>query len=156
MQLAVVVTVSLAIDELEPAIVRELSARLELERLQAMQETFTKLQRSLVFYATHAISPLARDTTARAFATTHAFVAFSSITQLPRLVKCPTFEESGLEQGLWTAQAKMECLKSKFEEITLSVRISSATECHVQPLFTLQFAWPDICEDVSCARHHPQ
>lgn len=109
----------LAIGELESAIVRELSLQIDLKRLQEMQDTLTKLQRSLIFHTANSESPWTIDCTARSFAVWDPFLAYSAITVVRKLVKCPTYEESGLEQGLWTAQEKLRFLKREslsFEE----------------------------------------
>lgn len=97
-------------DELEEATVRELSASLDLHRLQDLQRTFRSLQANFVVNTRNISSPLAIDNKARAFAVVDGLLAYASMKRLRRILKCPTVEEVGQEDGLWTAQEKVTSL----------------------------------------------
>lgn len=100
----------LAMDELEDATVRELSANLDLHRLQDLQRTFRILQENFVINTRNVSSPFKIDNKARAFAVVDGLLAYASMKRLRRILKCPTFEEAGNADGLWTAQEKVTSL----------------------------------------------
>lgn len=103
----------MAMDELETATVREISAHPDLQRLQDLQHTFRSLQQSFVDSAQNTVSPFKIDNNARAFAIVDGLLAYASMKRLRRLMKCPTVEEVGHADGLWTSQAKVDALKCR-------------------------------------------
>lgn len=105
--------VCLAMDELEDATVRELSASLDLERLQGLQEVFSILQRNFVLHTKATSSPFKIDNKARAFAVIDGMLAYASMRRLRRILRCPTFEEVGDVLGFWTSQEKVAALNCK-------------------------------------------
>jgi hypothetical protein len=104
---------SIAMDELEDAIVRELSANLDLQRLQDMHETFRHLQQSFVSQMQDTSSPFPIDRKARAFSVVDGLLAYASMKRLKRIIKCPTYEEVGQADGFWSMENKITALRCK-------------------------------------------
>lgn len=105
-------------EELEAAIIRELTAQIDLLRLQDMQDTFRKLQKNFVTYMTNITSPFKVDGKARTFAVVDGLLGYATMKRLRRLVNCPSYEESGPEDGLWSAQDKIMALNCRLSHLS--------------------------------------
>lgn len=107
----------IAMDELEDATVRELSAQLDLERLQDLQRAFRSLQQNFVSNTRNISSPFSIDNNTRSFAVVDGLLAYASMKRIRRMLKCPTIEEVGSEDGFWYAQEKVAALNCKLSWI---------------------------------------
>lgn len=115
MAFTVSIMICLAMDELEDATVSELSAQLDLERLQSLQQVFRTLQRNFVINTKTTSSAFRIDNKARAFAVIDGMLAYASVKRLRRILRCPTLEEVGEDMGFWSAQEKITALNCELQ-----------------------------------------
>lgn len=113
----------MATDELEAAIIKELSGNASLHRLQTLQQTMDKLQLQTMAELSKNMGWEPRPGSARIFATVDGLLAFFSVLRMRRLFKLPAIEEGGCT-GSWTIQekvanarcelqARLECLNQR-------------------------------------------
>lgn len=105
----------MATDELEAAIIKELSGNASLHRLQTLQETMDKLQLQTMAELSKNMGWEPRPGSARIFATVDGLLAFFSVLRMRRLFKLPAVEEGGCT-GSWTIQEKVANARCELQE----------------------------------------
>ena len=108
----------MATDELETAIIKELSGNVSLQRLQILQQTMDKLQLQTMAELSATMGWEPQPGSSRILATIDGLLAFFSVLRVRRLFKLPSMEEGGCF-GSWTiheklANARCECISPLF------------------------------------------
>lgn len=98
---------TMALDELEAAIVKELSGNVSLQRLYSLQQAFEKLQICTMRELKANVGWVPKNGSNRILATADGLMAYLAVIRLQRIFKLPTVEE-GAAVNSWSIHEKVE------------------------------------------------
>lgn len=96
----------MALDELEAAIIKELSGNVSSQRLYILQQAMEQLQLRTMEELKAKVGWQPKPGSARILATIDGLMAFFSVLRMRRIFKLPSLEEGGC-RGSWTMEEKL-------------------------------------------------